>query len=108
MFHADHRILALYSLVHGRLLRFTEVQRAVDAVAVEYRAALNPEDRRRAAAHLIAVIKHQLKIGEALTAEHGGLVTLLQCMDQFAAGNDECEYVAGSVNPADVLGRGPG
>ena len=57
VFRADHRILALYSIVYGRLVRFMEVQRTLDAAAIQYRAALNPEDRLRAAAHLNAVIR---------------------------------------------------
>ena len=104
VFNADHRILALYSIVYGRLVRFMEVQRTLDAAAIQYRAALNPEDRRRAAAHLNAVIRYQLSISNALTSEGGGLLTLLQCMDQFSEGEEECEYVPGAVDPTDVLG----
>ena len=103
VFHADYRILALYSFVYGRLVRLAEVQRTLDAAAVQYRAALNLEDRRRAAAHLLAVIRYQLNISDALTSDRG-LPVLLQCMDQFSAGQDECEYAPGAVEQADVLG----
>ncbi len=105
VFHADHRLLALYSLVYGRVLRLMEVQRTLDAAAVQYSAALSPEDRRHAAAQLKAVIGYQLRISDALTSEHGGLLTLVQCMDQFEAGEDECEYVPGALDATDVMGN---
>ena len=105
VYHADHRILALYSFVYGRLVRFTEVQRTLDAAAIQYRAALNLQDTRRAAAHLMAVIRYQLNISDALTSEDRGLLALLQCMDQFSAGKDECEHLPDAVEPAVVPGR---
>ena len=99
VFQADHRILALYSAVHRRLVRLAEVQRTLDAAAMEYRAALNPEDRRRAAAYLLAVIRHQLDASYGLMSRQG-LTVLLACIEQFSAGQDECTY----VDPADVRG----
>lgn len=99
VFQADHRILALYSAVHRRLVRLAEVQRTLDAAAMEYRAALNPEDRRRAAAYLLAVIRHQLDASYGLMSRQG-LTVLLACIEQFSAGQDVCTY----IDPADVRG----
>ena len=99
MFQADHRILVLYSAVHRRLVRLAEVQRTLDAAAMEYRAALNLEDRRHAAAYLLAVIRYQLGASYGLTSRQG-LPVLLACIEQFSAGQDECTY----VDPADVRG----
>ena len=99
VFQADHRILALYSAVHRRLVRLAEVQRTLDTAAIQYRAALNLEDRRRAAAYLLAVIKYQLGASYGLTSSPG-LRELLACIDQFSAGQDECIY--SDVDPADA------
>ena len=97
VFHADHRILVLYSFVHRRLVRLAEVQRTLDAAAMQYRAALNLEEKRRAAAHLLAVINYQLSASAGLMSRNRGLPVLLACIDQFSAGQDECKYA-----PADV------
>ena len=96
VFQADYRILTLYSAVHRRLVRLAEVQRTLDAAAMEYRAALNLEDRRRAAAYLLAVIRYQLDASYGLQR----FPVLLACIEQFSAGQDECTY----LDPADVRG----
>lgn len=98
VFRADHRIMVLYSTVHRRLVRLAEVQRTLDAAAMQYRAALNLEDRRRAAAHLLAVIRYQLGASYGLTSRPG-LQELLACIEQFSAGQDECTYARADVAP---------
>ncbi|MDE0124652.1 MAG: hypothetical protein OXN97_08760 [Bryobacterales bacterium] len=98
LFRADHRIMVLYSAVHRRLVRLAEVQRTLDAASMQYRAALNREDRRRAAAYLLAVIKYQLGASSSLTSKTG-LQVLLACIEQFSAGQDECRYVPADVDP---------
>ena len=101
VFHADHRILVLYSFLSVRLVRFGEVQRTLDAAAFEYRAALNLEEERRAAAHLLAVIRYQLSVSTVLASR---LPVLIACIDQFSAGQDECKYALADIEPADALG----
>ena len=92
MYYADHRILGLYTLVHGRLARFEEVQRTLDAAAVQYYSAMGLEEKRHIAANLVAIIRHQLEIGDALISEESGLLTLRACLDQFSVGENICEF----------------
>ena len=89
LIYADHRILAAYSLAHDRLVQHRENQVVLDDAAAQYASALYAEEKRRAAAALLTAINFQLLISGPLISM---LPVLHACMDQFSAGENECEY----------------
>jgi len=90
-YYVPHGLVMVYGLVYGRLARFEKLQQALDDASIEYAVALTSAEQRRAAADLLIRIRHQLHISDALV-DPNGLPTFLQCLDQFSAGAEVCEY----------------
>ena len=93
-------LVGVYGLIYGRLTRYEEVRRDLDAAVIRYAAALTATEQRRAAANLLIRMRQQLEVSEALVQEKG-LPVLLYCLDQFSAGADVCDYTLMETSEAD-------
>ena len=84
----DHRLLAAYALVYGRMVRYEETQLTVEARADQYASIQNVQEKREAAEHLITALVHQREVGAPLQES---LPEFLTCLETFASGEEICE-----------------